>query len=283
MQYNTSAKGHFHEILSELNIYGGNILKESWFTVEEVDNKTFAISEYNHWEKVHSYLILADKYACLIDTGLGIGNIKEITDSLTDLPLKVITTHVHWDHIGGHSLYDNISVHKNDVELMRNGIPIPLENIKKNLVKEVRKEVLPENFDLNNYYIFKGEPNHVLNDGEKINLGNRELIVLHTPGHSPGHICLYERECGYLYTGDLLYKGTLYAFYPGTDPNDYYKSIIKISKLDYVDKILPGHNDINVRKELIIEAKQAFEELKEKDLLKHGSGLHDYNNFKIKL
>ncbi|QTL97543.1 MBL fold metallo-hydrolase [Iocasia frigidifontis] len=258
-------------------------MKATWFTVEEVDNKTFAISEYNHWEKVHSYLILGNKIACLIDTGLGIGNIKQITDSLTDLPVKVITTHVHWDHIGGHSLFDNISVHENDVEWMRNGIPVPIDNIKINLVKGVRKELLPENFNINDYDIFKGEPRHILNDGEKINLGNRELLVLHTPGHSPGHICLYEKERGYLYTGDLLYKGTLYAFYPSTNPNDYYKSIIKISKLDYVDKILPGHNDIVVNKKLIIEIRQAFEELKEKDLLKHGSGLHEYSSFKIKL
>ena len=258
-------------------------MRTNWFTVEKVDNETFAISEYNHWEKVHSYLILGSKIACLIDTGLGIGNIKEITDNLTDLPVKVITTHVHWDHIGGHSLYDNISVHKNDVEWMRNGIPIPLENIKKNLVKEVDKELLPENFDVNNYYIFKGKPNHILSDSEKIDLGNRELLVLHTPGHSPGHICLYERERGYLYTGDLLYKGTLYAFYPSTNPKDFYKSIVRINKLDYIDKIFPGHNDIEIEKEFIKQVRQAFEELKEKKLLNHGSGLHEYKNFKIKL
>ncbi len=262
-------------------MFGGSIL--NWFTVEEVDNETFAISEYNHWEKAHSYLILGDKRACLIDTGLGIDNIKQITDSLTNLPVKVITTHVHWDHIGGHSLFDNISVHEHDVEWMRNGIPVPINSIKNNLIKGVSKELLPKQFSLKDYGVFKGEPSHILKDNEKIDLGNRELLVLHTPGHSPGHICLYERGRGYLYTGDLLYKGTLYAFYPSTNPNDYYISIKKISKLDKINRILPGHNDININKELIAEVRQAFEDLKEKNLLKHGSGLHEYSCLKIKL
>lgn len=45
----------------------------------------------------------------------------------------------------------------------------------------------------------------------------------------------------------------------------------------------PGHNDINVNKKLIAEIRQAFEEIKEKGLLKHGGGLHEYGSFKIKL
>lgn len=270
-------------MLSEFISFGGNVLNENWFTVEKVDNKTFVISEYSHWEKVHSYLVLGSQFACLIDTGLGIGNIKRITDSLTDLPVKVITTHVHWDHIGGHNFYDDISVHKNDVKWIINGIPVPLENIKKNVVRNISKEILPKDFNINNYYVFKGQPDHVLSDGERINLGNRELLVIHTPGHSPGHICIYEKDRGYLFTGDLIYKGTLYAFFPSTSPENYFKSIKKISDLDYINKILPGHNDINIKKEIISEIKQAFKELKEKKLLKHGSGLHEYKSFNIKL
>lgn len=44
---------------------------------------TFAISEYGHWEKVHSYLLIETKYALLIGTGLGIGNIKNEVDKRT--------------------------------------------------------------------------------------------------------------------------------------------------------------------------------------------------------
>ena len=85
---------------------------DSWFTVEEIDAQTFAISEYKHWEETHCYLLCGQKMAMLIDTGLGVSNIKKITDGLTKLPIIVVTTHVHWDHIGGHSYFDYIAVHE---------------------------------------------------------------------------------------------------------------------------------------------------------------------------
>lgn len=75
---------------------------ENWFTVEKIDNDTFAISEYKHWEETHCYLLCGRKSAILIDTCLGVSNIKKVIESLTSLPIMVITTHVHWDHIGGH-------------------------------------------------------------------------------------------------------------------------------------------------------------------------------------
>ena len=83
---------------------------ESWFTVEEIDRETFVISEYKHWEETHCYLLCGEKFSVLIDTGLGVSNIKQVVDRLTKLPIIVVTTHVHWDHIGGHRYFDNIAV-----------------------------------------------------------------------------------------------------------------------------------------------------------------------------
>ena len=54
---------------------------DSWFTVEKIDCNTFAISEYKHWEETHSYLLCGEKMAVLIDTGLGISNIRKIVDT----------------------------------------------------------------------------------------------------------------------------------------------------------------------------------------------------------
>ena len=70
---------------------------DSWFTVEQIDQDTFVISEYKHWEETHCYLLSGTKRAILIDTGLGVSNIREVIDGLTKLPVTVITTHVHWD------------------------------------------------------------------------------------------------------------------------------------------------------------------------------------------
>ena len=86
-----------------------------WFAIEEIDDDTFAISEYKHWEETHCYLLCGRQKAVLIDTGLGVSDIRKVVDALTDLPIEVITTHARWDHIGGHRLFDNIAVHKEAV------------------------------------------------------------------------------------------------------------------------------------------------------------------------
>src|SRR5699024_4789813 len=113
-------------------------IKDSWFTVEQIDEKTFAISEYGHWEKVHSYLLIGEKKAGLIDTGLGIDNIKRVTDQLTDLPIIVLTTHVHWDHIGSHGEFEHIYVHQDDEDWLRNGIKgLSIEQIRKDVSRDI--------------------------------------------------------------------------------------------------------------------------------------------------
>ena len=75
---------------------------DNWFSVSKIDDNTFAINEDKHWEETHCYLLCGVKNALLIDTGLGVANIKKVVDSLTLLPVLVATTHIHWDHIGGH-------------------------------------------------------------------------------------------------------------------------------------------------------------------------------------
>jgi glyoxylase-like metal-dependent hydrolase (beta-lactamase superfamily II) len=252
-----------------------------WFTIEKIDDTTYAISEYGHWEQVHSYLLMGKEYACLIDTGLGIDNIKKVTEDLTDLPVKIITTHVHWDHTGGHRFFDEIYVHKEEAQCLRYGIPLPLEKIREYVSGPLTKK-LPEDFNIENYFPYKGEPAGELQDNDILSIGSRNIKIIHTPGHSPGHICLYEEERGYLYTGDLLYKGTLFAFYPSTDPLQFCESVEKISKIQKLEKILPGHNDLNIDRNYLEEVRKAFIELKTMDLLKHGTGLHDFGNVKIR-
>lgn len=257
-------------------------IEDGWFTVERIDDSTFAISEYGHWEKVHSYLLLGERCAALIDTGIGSDDIKRITDRLTDMPVKVITTHVHWDHIGSHRSFREIYVHEAEKSWLTDGIPgLPLEQIRRDVGRDLTKPV-PDTFDATAYVPFRGTPAGTLTDGQTIDLGGRELTVLHTPGHSPGHICILEKERGYLYTGDLLYRGTLYAFYPTTDPVLFAASIKKIHRLPGISEIWPGHHDLNVRPQLIADVCAAVCGLEEQGLVRHGTGVHRFDGFAIR-
>lgn len=251
---------------------------ESWFTVEPIDRDTFAISEYKHWEETHCYLLCGSERALLIDTGLGVANIKEIVDSLTSLPVTVLTTHVHWDHIGGHKYFEDIAVHEAEREWLAVQFPIPLQAVKHNLLCQPCE--FPESFHAEDYQTFKGEPQRVFHDGDSFDLGNRKLAVLHTPGHSPGHCCFYEADRKYLFSGDLIYRGCLDAFYPTTDPEQFFQSVKKMCALD-IAKILPGHHSLSVSVSLIGSIEKAFAQLSRDGKLVQGNGLFDFGDFQI--
>ena len=257
-------------------------IKDSWFTVNQIDNTTFAFSEYGHWEQVHAYLLIGEEKAALIDTGLGIDNIKRITDQLTNLPIIVLTTHVHWDHIGSHGEFKNIYVHKDEEDWLVNGIKkLSIEQIRKDVSRDITIPT-PETFNPDTYKPFQGNPTGLLNDGDEIEIGNRKLTIYHTPGHSPGHISILDNSKGYLFTGDLLYDGTpVYAFFPTTNPVDLTQSLKKISNIPNVTKIYGGHNTIGLDASLLQEVGKAVEELKEKDQVRFGTGIHKFKGFSV--
>ena len=251
-----------------------------WFSVEEIDSQTFAINEYKHWEETHCYLLCGQVSAVLIDTGLGVSNIRKIVDSLTELPVMTITTHIHWDHIGGHKYFDNIAVHENEKDWLSVKFPIPLQVVKNNLTKVPCD--FPAEFDIDAYQIFQGEPQRILHDGDWLDLGGREIQVIHTPGHSPGHCCFYEPGREYLYSGDLIYEGCLYAFYPTTDPQLFYQSVKRVQKYK-IAKVLPGHHDVDIPVSLINEIEAGFAQLERNGQLKQESGLFEFGNFQIQI
>ncbi len=251
-----------------------------WFTIEKIDDNTSIISEYKHWEETHCYVLNGTEKCLLIDTGLGVENIWEQVQRLTKKPITVATTHVHYDHFGGHKFFQEFYVHEAETEWINGGFPLTIEQVRSLLTEEPC--AFPDDFDINNYQLFKGIPTRVLKDNDTIELGERTIQVLHTPGHSPGHMCFYEESKGYLYTGDLIYIGELFAYYPSTDPIAYMNSIKKLLPLN-VKRILPAHHDLNVPLSIIKDMNTAFTELYEKGKLKHGSGTFTFNNFGIKL
>ncbi|WP_294856958.1 MBL fold metallo-hydrolase [uncultured Oscillibacter sp.] len=139
---------------------------------------------------------------------------------------------------------------------------------------------LPEGYDVSKYEFFQGTPTRVLKDGDKINIGGRCIQVLHTPGHSPGHMCFWEKERGYLFTGDLVYKDTLFAYYPSTDPEAYLVSLEKISALP-VKCVFPAHHSLDIQPEILIRMRDAFRQLQTNGQLHHGSGTFDHGDWAV--
>lgn len=247
---------------------------DNWFSVSKIDDNTFAINEDKHWEETHCYLLCGVKNALLIDTGLGVANIKKVVDSLTLLPVLVVTTHIHWDHIGGHKYFENIAVHEAEKDWLSIKFPIPLQAVKHNLV--CKPCDFPLDFSIDSYQLPKISPQQILHDGDCLDLGERKITVIHTPGHC----CFYEPERKYLYSGDLIYSGCLDAFYPTTDPQLFWQSVKKIQHLD-VERVLPAHHQLSIPVNIINSIEKAFSQLAGEGRLEQGNGIFDFADFQI--
>lgn len=250
-----------------------------WFIIDEVDKETYIISEYRHWEESHCYLLNGSEYSLLIDTGLGICNIYDQVEKLTDKPVIAIATHIHWDHIGGHKFFPNFYAHKNELNWLNGEFPLTIEQIRDMVVDRCD---LPAGFDVKNYEFFQGKPTKVLQNNEIINIGDRFVQIVHTPGHSPGHMCFWEKENGYLFTGDLVYKDTLFAYFPSTDPEAYLSSLEQVSMLP-VKRVFPAHHTLNIQPEILVRMRDAFRQLKVNDNLHHGSGTFEFGDWAVRL
>ena len=250
-----------------------------WFTIDQIDKDTYIISEYRHWEETHCYLLNGSERSLLIDTGLGICNIYDQVIKLTDKPVTAVATHIHWDHIGGHEYFPDFYAHEDELNWLSGEFPLTMEQIKSMVVDRCD---LPEGFDINKYDFFQGSPTRILKDNSMIDIGNRCVQVLHSPGHSPGHMCFWEKERGYIFTGDLVYKDTLFAYFPSTDPELYLNSLERLSALS-AKRVFPAHHTLNIQPEILIRMRDVFRQLQEDGKLHHGSGTFDYCDWAVQL
>lgn len=248
-----------------------------WFTIDSIDKDTYIISEYRHWEETHCYLLNGSERSLLIDTGLNICDISEEVKRLTDKPVTAVATHIHWDHIGGHKYYPDFYANEAELDWLAGGFPLTIETVRSMVADRCD---LPEGYDLSSYELFQGTPSRILRDGDIVDIGSRVIEVLHTPGHSPGHMCFLEKDRGYLFTGDLVYRDTLFAYYPSTDPEAYLNSLEKVAALS-VKRVFPAHHSLDVKPEILVRMRDAFRRLKADGKLCHGSGVFNYGDWAV--
>lgn len=188
-----------------------------------------------------------------------------------------VATHIHWDHIGGHKYFSDFYAHEAELNWLNGEFPLNMDTIREMVVDRCD---LPDGYVVSSYEFFQGTPTRVLHDGDCIDLGGRTITVFHTPGHSPGHMCFLERKTGYLFTGDLVYKDTLFAYYSSTDPQAYLKSLETIALLP-VRRVFPAHHTLDIQPEILFRMRDAFRQLDIEGKLHHGSGTFDYGDWAV--
>src|SRR5271169_4193259 len=224
---------------------------DPWFEVYKIRPRVFAIYEPHQLEEVISYLIIGNEKAgdekasgakaLLFDTGMGISNIQAVVAGLTKLPVIVVNSHTHNDHVGDNWRFSD--VYGMDTDYTRANARWSKKAAQEELAPDEICGTLPAGFDAKAYSTKAFHITHWLHDGERIDLGGRTLKVIGTPGHTPDAIALLDEKNGLLFTGDTFYLGPIYLYVPETDLDAYVASVEKLAAMArHLQLLLPAHN-----------------------------------------
>ncbi|WP_222426463.1 MBL fold metallo-hydrolase [Amycolatopsis rhizosphaerae] len=231
-----------------------------WFAIRPLADGVYVLSEPGH---VNSFLVLGDERALLFDTGMGIGSILREVRTITDLPLLVVNSHHHFDHRGGNA---ELAPHAIDIAVHPVGADAhgeapaewrtEYEKLARRTVERfgefarldyetfftlTEAQTLRPIPDLSGWRIPAIRPTRTLADGELLDLGGRVLRVLHTPGHSPDGLCLWDETTGSLLAGDTLLAAAFWAHFPESDIAVFAGTTARLADLP-TRQVLVAHN-----------------------------------------
>ncbi|MEA4911740.1 MAG: MBL fold metallo-hydrolase [Oscillospiraceae bacterium] len=190
---------------------------DGWFEVYALPTGILAIYEPGHFQEVISFLVPGLDKAMLVDTGMGMGDIKAVVEKLTPLPVFVVNTHCHFDHIGGNHQFDEGYILDAPSAHWRSEHGISHADSVKQLTGDSLWKPAPAGFSPDTYES-KPFPNwSFVQHGHVFDLGGRSFRVVATPGHSPDSIMLADDANKILFTGDTVYPATLYAHLESDD------------------------------------------------------------------
>jgi glyoxylase-like metal-dependent hydrolase (beta-lactamase superfamily II) len=216
-------------------------VSDSWFEVFEVAPAVFALYEPHQAEETIGYLIVGDKRAVLFDTGMGISDIRQVTAALTKLPIVVLNSHTHNDHVGGN--WQFATIYAMDTDFTRANARGSREDAQSEVAPDQICGELPKGFDRKTYATRPWKITAYVHDGDRIDLGGRSLEIIATPGHTPDAISLLDGDHGLLFTGDTYYPGTIWLYRPETDLKAYSASIRRLAALaPRIKMVLGAHN-----------------------------------------
>ena len=170
------------------------------------------------------YLVVGERKALVIDTMNGYEDVQAVARSITGLPLMVVNTHGHCDHIGGNLYFEEAYLHPLDMELA------------------ARHMKMPEMIQIADERGLRMPPFCSVNSGDVIDLGGLTVEVVHLPGHTQGSILLLLREERVLFTGDAINTHLWMQLEESSPMQDFLHALDRVMYLkEQADYILHGH------------------------------------------
>ncbi len=203
---------------------------DDYFIVQALDPGTFAIGEPRYYQGNYSYLILGTRRAVLFDAGTGLRDIVPVVRFLTPLPVTVIPSHLHFDHVGALGRLDRTAL-LDDPSLHARLADSRLTLQRYEFLGFADRLPTPS-FQVDEWWA----------PGSRVDLGDRQLQVLATPGHTPTSVSLYDPARRQLFAGDFIYPGNLYAYLPGASRSAYRATTSRLlALLDPATQIFAAH------------------------------------------
>ncbi|MGQ2969913.1 MAG: MBL fold metallo-hydrolase [Allorhizobium sp.] len=205
---------------------------EDWYSVRRLDDDVTYICEPHIQEfyRCNIWHVRGCDRDMLVDSGMGVVSLREWVPLVTERELIAVASHTHFDHIGCHHEFECRAVHSAEADLLadptrENTLADPY------VTDDIFDALPPEPYCSKCYSVKRAPATRLLEDGDVIDLGDRQFEVIHTPGHSPGGIALYEKATEILFSGDILYDGPLIEDTYHSNANDYHASMERLLRL----------------------------------------------------
>lgn len=198
--------------------------------VKKLSNTTYRMTNPT---REHMFLIVGKEKAALIDTGGGYGDLPGILKSLTDLPIILLNTHGHPDHIGGNGFFHEAFMNEKDLDLVEGSVSW---KARKGFMAMVRPDLSGEFDEISHVTLPEGFKWRNIDPGQEFDLGGLIIKAIETPGHTEGSFCFLDTREQVLYTGDLLAQKTVMIAKGAT-------SLVRFMEtLRNLQEMLPGFN-----------------------------------------
>lgn len=237
--------------MSDAMPLGSLPVSTSWFRIRPVTDDVTRIDEpaVDPFLQSNLWHVRGRNRDLIVDAGLGVAQLKkELPCLFANSPILVIT-HAHLDHVGAAHEFGDRRMHAAELERGPVRASLYTADLSRMLgfedlpLPEVLIQALPvKGYDPRSFGITPFDVTTYLSGGDVIDLGNRQLIVLHLPGHTPGSICLFDDMSGELFSGDVIYDDLLLDELHESNIDHYVRSM-RILRMLPVTRVFPGHGD----------------------------------------
>jgi glyoxylase-like metal-dependent hydrolase (beta-lactamase superfamily II) len=212
---------------------------EDWYATETKADGVILIHEphVRPFYRCNMWHVRGRDRDVLIDSGMGVVPLRAWVPLVTERPLTAVASHTHFDHIGCHHEFPDRACHAAEAAILAD--PTRAATLADPYVTDdIFDRLPPAPYACATYAVRAAPATRILADGDAIDLGCRQLEVIHTPGHSPGGIALWEAATGTLFSGDIVYDGPLIEDTYHADADAYCQSMERL--LDLPVRVVHG-------------------------------------------